>query len=71
MSAQHREVQAQGIATTINRTLHESNLTITATIGNSNVHIECLASSDDSLNFIFSKAVFRVQGQLSSFNDIY
>ena len=62
------EVQDQGIATTINRTLQESNLTITSTIENNNTHIECLVFSDGSLHFIVSEAVFHVQGQLSSFH---
>ena len=62
------QVQDRGISTTINRTLHESNLTITSTIGNNNTHIECLVLND-SLHFIVSEAVFRVQGQLSSFTD--
>ena len=64
------EVQDRGISTTINRTqgLHESNLTITSTIGNNNTHIECLVFSG-SLHFIVSEAVFRVQGQLFSFTD--
>ena len=73
MNAQHREVQARGIATTINHTLHESNLTIASTIENGNLHIQCLALnfSGGSFNFSVSEAVFRVQGQLSSFTDIY
>ena len=71
MNAQHREVKDRGITTTINRTLHESNLTITTTIRNSNLCIQCLTVSDGSFNFRVSEAVFRVQGQLSSFTDIY
>ena len=71
ISVQNPEVQARGITTTINYTRHESNLTITATIGNSNVRIECLTSSDGIFNFSVSEAVFHVQGQLSSSTDIY
>ena len=63
VSAQHSEVEAQGISTTINRTVPESNLTITSTIGNNNTHLECLASSGIS-SFRVSETVF-VQSKLS------
>ena len=69
MSLSASEMQTRGITTTINHILHESNFTITSTIGNNNTHIECL--SDTSLNFHVSETIFYVQGQLSNLTDIH
>ena len=69
VSAQDGEVEAQGISTTINHTVPESNLTITSTIANNNTHLECLAFSG-IFSFRASETVFYVQGKLSNLTDI-
>ena len=69
VSTQYLEVEAQGISTTINHTVPESNLTITSTIGNNNTHLECLAYYG-TFSFRVSETVFYVQGKLSNLTDI-
>ena len=66
------ELLSRGIGIEINRTLLESNLTITSSTENNNTRIRCLAHYivSDVIRYIQSdEVIFRVQGQLANLID--
>ena len=69
---QEDELLSRGIGIEINRTLLESNLTITSSTENNNTRIRCLARyivSDVIRYTPTDEVIFRVQGQLANLID--